>query len=278
MTDRIALAPGPVLVFGGPYSNLAATVAMRAVAAERGIPPQNCICTGDVVAYCAHPEETVAFVRDWGIPVVAGNCEESLGTAADDCGCGFDEGSACSTLSVQWYRYADRSISPESRRWMRALPGRLDFRLGGRAFCVVHGSVSQVNRFVFASTPTADKLAELALTDADVVIGGHSGIPFGQRLDERRAWLNAGVIGLPANDGTPDGWYLLLTAAGDDVTASLHRLHYDAGSAAAAMRAQGLDNAYAATLLDGLWPSEDVLPEEERRARGRPLVPGPIRF
>lgn len=276
MIRHIELAPGPVLVFGGPYSNLAATRAMHRVASDHGIPAQNCICTGDVVAYCAHPEETVAHVRAWDIPVIAGNCEESLGDAADDCGCGFEEGSACSTLSVQWYRYADRNISPESRAWMRSLSAHITFRLGRRRFVVVHGSVSRVNRFVFASTPASEKQAELSLADADVVIGGHSGIPFGQRLDDGRAWLNAGVIGLPANDGTPDGWYLLLTPVEDGLTASWHRLRYDASSAAAAMREHGLDNDYAATLLDGLWPSEDVLPDAERLGRGRPLAPEPL--
>lgn len=278
MTPEIQLAPGPVLVFGGPYSNLHATAAMREVAVERGIPATNCICTGDVVAYCAQPEETVAIVREWGIPVIAGNCEESLGNAADDCGCGFEDGSACSVLSVQWYRYADARIGPDSRNWMRTLPVHLRFRLGGNSFHVVHGSVSQVNRFVFASTPAEDKLAEHALADADVVIGGHSGIPFGERLDDRRAWLNAGVIGLPANDGTPDGWYLLLTPDDTGVTASWHRLHYDAAAAAAAMRTQGLENGYAAALLDGLWPSEDVLPDAERRCRGQPLAPNALRL
>lgn len=70
---------GPILIFGFPYSNLAATRAMRERAEELGIPPERTLCTGEVVAYCAQPEETVALIRDWGIAVVQGNCEESLG-------------------------------------------------------------------------------------------------------------------------------------------------------------------------------------------------------
>ncbi|HKL26714.1 MAG TPA: metallophosphoesterase family protein, partial [Desulfuromonadales bacterium] len=60
---------GPVLIFGGPYSNLAATQAMRAKAEELEIPPERTICTGDVVAYCAEPRETVDLIRDWGVAV-----------------------------------------------------------------------------------------------------------------------------------------------------------------------------------------------------------------
>jgi len=77
---------GPVLVFGGPYSNLEAARAIRAEAARLGVPPARTICTGDVVAYCADPGATVALVRDWGIAVVMGNVEESLGAGAGDCG------------------------------------------------------------------------------------------------------------------------------------------------------------------------------------------------
>ena len=68
-------ADGPFLVFGGCYSNLEATLALRAEAQRLGIPPRLIVCTGDVVAYCADAEATVAAVRAWGVHVVMGNCE-----------------------------------------------------------------------------------------------------------------------------------------------------------------------------------------------------------
>src|SRR5215831_9738833 len=95
---NLTLEP-PILVFGGPHSNLRALEALRRRADELGIPPANCVCTGDVVAYCAEPEETTQAVRDWGCHVVAGNCEEQLAAAAEDCACGFEEGSECDLLA-----------------------------------------------------------------------------------------------------------------------------------------------------------------------------------
>jgi hypothetical protein len=91
MTD-LAQLQAPILVFGGPYSNLRALEALRERAGELGIPPSRSICTGDVVAYCVEPEETSTAVRAWGCHVVAGNCEEQLAAGAADCACGFDEG------------------------------------------------------------------------------------------------------------------------------------------------------------------------------------------
>jgi len=53
-------ARGPVMVLGGPYSNLEATRAALAEAARLKIPRERIICTGDVVAYGADPAATVA--------------------------------------------------------------------------------------------------------------------------------------------------------------------------------------------------------------------------
>ena len=68
-------ADGPVLVFGGPYSNLQATEALFAAAARLGIPAARIICTGDVVAYGADAVGCVSLLRNAGVAVVAGNCE-----------------------------------------------------------------------------------------------------------------------------------------------------------------------------------------------------------
>ena len=98
---------GPVLAFGGPYSNLAATRALRRRAARMGLPAGNVLCTGDVVAYCAEAAETASEIRDWGVKVVAGNCEKQLAAGALDCGCGFEDGTACDLLSAGWYAHAN---------------------------------------------------------------------------------------------------------------------------------------------------------------------------
>ena len=105
--EELGELTGKVLLFGGPYSNLEATEALIRAARDHGIAPENVICTGDVVAYCADPLATVEAIRDWGCHVVMGNCEESLGEASADCGCGFEKGSACDLLAVKWYAHAN---------------------------------------------------------------------------------------------------------------------------------------------------------------------------
>ena len=96
----LGVLDGDLLLFGGPYSNLQATQAVLTQANVRGIAADHVICTGDIVAYCGAPVATLAAVRAFDGVVLAGNCEVQLAQDADDCGCGFEDGSTCDRLSV----------------------------------------------------------------------------------------------------------------------------------------------------------------------------------
>jgi len=274
-TLEFGVIDGPLLVFGGPYGNLQATRALLAEADGLGIPAERMLCTGDLTAYCGDPRATVELIRDSGMAVVMGNCDESLGAEAEDCGCGYAAGSSCDLLSVQWYRHAQAALNDDAKAWMAGLPRRIDFTLGGRRLAAVHGGVDLINRFVFPATPAAEKAEQIAAAGVDGVIGGHSGLAFTQLLGDR-LWHNAGVIGLPANDGTPRVWYAVMRPEGDGVTIEHRALAYDHGAAAAALRACGLPPDYAEALESGLWPADDVMPEADRRTRGARLSPKPV--
>lgn len=272
--QNLATLNGRIMIFGGPYSNHVAIRAIYDQAQKLEIPAGNVICTGDLVAYCAEPNETIELVRDWGIPVVMGNCEEAFADNSDDCGCGFEQGSTCSMLSIKWFEYANALIKDEHRHWMANLPEAITFQYAGFNCRAIHAAVDSMNRFVFESDSLVDKSAQLRQVGADIIIGGHCGIPFGQKVADGY-WLNAGVIGMPANEGCAETWYMLLDTDGDVVTASWHRLTYAAAVSQQTTRAAGMPE-YAQALVDGLWPGQEVLPEWERQQRGRLLQLQPL--
>ena len=276
---------GPVLCFGGPYSNAQATEALLAEAQARDIPPQRIICTGDVVAYGGDPGKTVDLIRGAGVHVVMGNCEEAVGFGADDCGCGFEEESECAVWSRAWYAHAADTLDDDAKAWMRGLPRRLGFALAGRRFAVIHGGAENISEYIFASTPTEAKTRSFERLDredppgepVDGVIAGHSGLPF-SAFPGHRLWHNAGAIGMPANDSTARGWFSILDPVGGGIDITFYPLDYDHRAAARALRAQIPDLPYAKTLEDGLWPNMAVMPEAERGRRGRPLAPEPVHW
>ena len=204
-------AGGCILVFGGPCSNLQATEAVLAEASRLGIQPAFIVCTGDLAAYCGEPAATIDLVRRSGVHVVMGNCDEQLGQGGADCACGFEPGSACERLSTAWFAHASAEVGADARAWLGQLPRRIDFAFQGARLAVIHGSVSRINDFIFASSQPRIKASEIAASGADGIIGGHCGLPFTDAVDGR-LWHNAGIVGVPANDGSPRVWFSVLTS------------------------------------------------------------------
>ena len=249
---------GDLLLFGGPYSNLQATQAL--FAETHHIKRKNRICTGDMVAYCADARATAELVlRECGA-VVAGNCELQLSQGAEDCGCGFEEGTACDLASGAWYAHANAQMA-SMRVALAALPQRIFFEHEGLRYAVIHGGVSDVARFIWQTDTDGVFKNEINLLgrDVDVVVSGHSGLPFERRVGDV-IWLNAGVIGMPPHDGGVSTRYVIAS----ERKFSIQNLHYDYEQAAQRMEACGLTQGYETGLRTGIWPAEDVLPQDLR--------------
>lgn len=266
MIKDLGTLEGPILAFGGPYSNLQATQAILEQAKKLGISPENVICTGDITAYCGNPQETSETLYKSGIHIIQGNCEESLTKDNDDCACGYEENTACEALSYQWYNFSKNETAETLKKWMGTLPHRIEFIFNSRKFHVLHGSNHSINEFIFSSTEKNHIKKEIEGTGCDIVIAGHCGLHFTLNIDNK-IWHNAGVIGMPANDGTPRTWYSVISKKNNHVAFEYKSLNYDHKTAAKTMTDNGLTE-YAKTVENGLWPSLDILPQQEKEITG----------
>lgn len=252
---------GEITVFGGVYSN------MQALEALLGTARGTLICTGDLVAYCGAPAEVVARMQRTPVHVIAGNCEKQLAAGALDCGCGFEAGTVCDALSARWYAHANAQVGESARKWMAGLPDMLRFEHGGRTYAVLHGGASDVARFVWSVSAAKVFTEELNLLNevmghVDIVLAGHSGIAFERSINGAR-WVNAGAIGMPPHDGGQTTEFLRISPVGD---LRFERLAYDVAGAVQDMTRAGLTQGYDRALQTGIWPSEDVLPQQLRRS------------
>ncbi len=259
---------GPLLICGGAYSNFEALTAFFVLADKLGIPSQQIIHTGDAIAYCANPRETTELLAEKNVHVIQGNVEDCLAKRAPNCGCGFDEGSTCDALSQRWFAYADALVCSDLRSYMRALPHQLTFKLSGYTFRVVHGGVKANNTFFYPSSNAVIYKEEFAAARADIIIGGHSGLPFTRTIG-KRIWHNSGALGLPANDGTPRVWCSCLLPGKTDIHFIHHALDYDYETARQKMLRAKLPEGYADALATGLWPSLENLPPAEQLRTGK---------
>lgn len=262
---------GRVLLFGGVYSNLEALSAIQNFAHQENIKASNIINTGDIVGYCANPELCLQEIKKWGIHNIAGNVELNLKDGEMDCGCNFDEGSRCDTFSKQWYPFAQSKVSPDSLQFIEQIPEFLRFRYAGKNCLVLHGGVEDTSQFIFKSTQLEIKREIFEKTNAELIIAGHAGIPFYQKVGPY-SWLNPGVIGMPANDGNPNVWYAILDDS-SGIKSSILPLQYDYEGASQKMSENPLPQSYAETLKTGIWDNVEILPQTERLQQGVPITP-----
>ncbi len=267
----LGVKKGKLLFFGGVYSNLQSLEALQKWAVINDYLPENIFCTGDVLGYCAQPVECISLLRKWGVHTIAGNVELQLRKGEKDCGCDFRSGGRCDLFSLNWYAYTQRKLNEPSIAWLHTLPHHIRFIFAGRAFLIVHGSWFNTAEFIFNSTPWAIKQKNFDATNADVIIAGHSGLPFVDAEDGKH-WLNAGVIGMPANDGTDRVWFVTIQEGEKEQLAYQFQYYrYDNNTASIQMRNNGLPQSYADTLISGIWDNVEILPKEEILQGGKAL-------
>lgn len=265
--EHLGKISGKILLFGGVYSNLQALEALKQIAEKENIAPENCICTGDIVGYCAQPEETVQLFKLWGVKSIVGNVEIQLRENASDCGCDFREGSRCDGFSQLWYPYAQSKLSKNSLEFLKTLPNHITFTYANKRTTVVHGSYFNISEFIFKSTDWNLKKPNFRATNSDVIIAGHCGLPF-HHQEEHKTWLNPGVIGMPANDGNPSVWYAILDDSNNSFNFTHATLDYNYKLTSKLMQNGLLPEEYSRTIVTGIWDNTEILPAIESGLQG----------
>ena len=256
-----------VAAIGGIYSNhVALEVALNDA---RSAGAEAVFCLGDLGAFGPHPDRVFPLVQASDVAVIRGNYDDSVARGLDDCQCGYTDPRDNHFARLS-YRYTYANTAPANRAWMGTLPSERRFRLGELEVLACHGSPRQMNEFLWESTTPTHFLEKLAEDHhADVILGTHTGIHWERRLGGGRAYVNAGALGRPANDGQTHVWYALLEAEGRDLQVSFRPVAYDHGRLAREMASEGLPEEFIETVETGWWTTcLEILPGKER-ARGR---------
>ncbi len=268
-------APTRIALFGGVYSNHLALATAIEDACHRGA--EALYCLGDVGAFGPHPDRVFPLLVDAGVTVVRGNYDDSIARGLEDCQCGYTDPRDNHYARLS-YRYTYANTSERWRRWLGTLPESLRLTVGGRRILLCHGSPRHTNEFLWESATSTQFLAWLAdAYEADIILATHTGLHWKRPLPPgvggmERMFANVGVLGRPANDGTPRVWYAMLHLPGrPEGGADLEFIpvRYDHERLAGEMRAEGLPEEFVETILTGWWTTcLEVLPARER-SRGR---------
>lgn len=236
-----------ITVFGDIHGNLPALGTVFADMAARGA--DNLYCLGDLVGYGVWPNEVVAAIRERDIPTIMGNYDQGVGHDSDDCGCAYRtaEAQALGERSIAW---SNAHTSAENKAYLRELVANIPLQLGDLKVLLVHGSPRKLNEYLYEDRPESSLERILDAAEADVLVCGHTHLPYHRVLGSGRHVINAGSVGKP-KDNDPRACYLILTADGRDLTVEFIRVPYDVEKAARAIEATDMPNEFADMLRQG---------------------------
>lgn len=214
---------------------------------------------GDLVGYAPWPNEVVALVKERGIAGIAGNYDSTVATDYDHCGCKAESprGEELSHLSYEWTR---AHVAPETKRFLGALPFRMDLRpRGGHKsrpqLVLVHGTPTLNTLYWTEDRPDsfARKMATAAgAREGDLIAFGHTHKPWTREVDGVRL-VNTGSVGKP-KDGDWRAGYVLVEADEEIGAVEFVRVEYDLERATAGVRESELPDEFADQLRAGDTP------------------------
>lgn len=212
-----------VTVFGDIHANLPALEAVLADIQARGL--GNLHCLGDLVGYGTFPNEVTGIIRQRAIPTLMGNYDQGVGHSSDDCGCAYktEVERERGEQSIAW---SNANTSDENKAFLRALTAHIPLRLGDLSVLLVHGSPRKINEYLFEDRPDEYFERIMDAARADVLLCGHTHLPYHKVLPSGRQIINAGSVGKP-KDRDPRACYVVLRAAARALNVEFIRVPYD---------------------------------------------------
>lgn len=236
-----------ITVFGDIHSNLPAFEAALSDMDRREA--ENRYCLGDLVGYGTYPNEIIEMIREHNILTIMGNYDRGVGNSSNDCGCAYrtDRERQMGKRSIAW---TNEHTTRDNRTFLRGLVASIPLKLGDLRVLLVHGSPRRINEYLYEDRP--DRSLERLMDQArvDVLVCGHTHLPYWKILPSGRHVVNAGSIGKP-KDGDPRAGYVILIAEGSELSVEFIRMAYDIERAARAIEASAMPDEFAEMLRSG---------------------------
>lgn len=156
---------------------------------------------GDLVNYGPNPSEVVDLIRLNASLVVQGNHDYAIGTGSDpQCSNAFRE------MARAMQKYTEPILNVGQRAFLRSLPQIAARTIDGYRFLLCHATPTEP-LFKYCPADPARWASEIGGAQADIVLAGHTHLPFTMSLEKQRI-VNPGSVGQPKH-GSPMACYAI---------------------------------------------------------------------
>lgn len=232
------VSPIKIAIISDIHSNIEALDAVLHDIKQRGI--EKILCVGDIVGYATSCNECCAVLKRLKIPSVQGNHDLNINLK------NLDWFNQDARAALKW---TAGELTQANKSFLLNLPKVYEEIILGKKIYIVHGSLRDpIYEYVYPDVPDSTLLKVLEETKSDVMIFGHTHIPFLRKIG-RGIVINAGSIGQP-RDRDPRACYVILDIK--NLEAKIIRLGYNIDGCAEKIKKAGLPEFLANRLYGGM--------------------------
>jgi putative phosphoesterase len=227
------------------HSNLPALKAGVAHATASGA--TKIICAGDITGYGPFPNAVCDYLAENNIAAISGNYDTRV---LDVVKHGRSSVSDMQKKKRELLVWTAKHIGKASRRFLAGLPASIKQEMpGGRRLLVVHSSPVSNDDPIYPSITARGLDSKLGDDRPDILVCGHSHIPFVKRVGGVLI-VNCGSVGHPV-DGDPRPSYAILSIDEKGAHASIIRFDYDVDETVKALKKTSLPKGLQKDFAEG---------------------------
>jgi putative phosphoesterase len=176
-----------------------------------------------------------------------GNYDDGVGFERGECGCAYvtDEEKINGQKNIDW---TTKEITSDNKEFLRNLMSKIEFRVDGYRFLLVHGSPRRINEYLYEDRPDASLMRILEPLEIDVLVCGHTHKSYHRQIEGIQI-VNDGSVGNP-KAGDPRACYAIIDTE-MDLSVEFRRVEYPIELVAEEIINADLPRAYAEALRTG---------------------------
>lgn len=261
--------PRRIAVLSCIHGNLPALEAVFEDLHDRDV--DEVICLGDLVGYGPEPNEVCERLQELEVEVIQGCWDEGIAQGNGHCGCSFTNEEE-QRLGEQAFAWTQAEVSQATRDYLAQLPFGTRIRGPNGAFVFVHGSPRSRTEYLLPSTHDLILMERIAAAECNVLVCGHTHVPFVRHLTGSlrvlaeasldggaptagraleltpKLIVNAGSVGEPRHGGLESTYVIVET---DTLRVEIARVGYDVDATLARMKRKSVPDRIAERLLLG---------------------------
>ncbi|MCX7987843.1 MAG: metallophosphatase family protein [Thermodesulfovibrio sp.] len=230
-------------IFGDIHGNMEALKVAHKAIIDSGV--DKIFHLGDLGGYAPHVNEVIDFLMEHRIEGVQGNYDEAIALYKENCGCKYENEFQAHMMHLS-FEWTKNYATNKSKNYMKLLPFKIDFEAEDKKISLFHATPIKNNLYWYEDRLEKFFLLMAEKSGADIMIYGHTHIPYFKRIDDKY-FINAGSVGKP-KDGDPRACVCIIDIYKSKVEVQFIRKEYDLQRMVRAIIDSGLPYYFAEKL------------------------------